>query len=239
MMPDINSSNTMENTNIERWWDTLRESFNLIGLKIVDFLPNFLAAVVVFVIGLLIAVALGHLVRRVVELLRIDEALDRLQLRDAFRRAGVPLHVSTLLGWLAKWFLVVVFLIAAADILHLTAISEFLSQVVYFIPNVVIAIIVLLIGTLLANFVHDVVEHSVSAAQLHSAAFIAGLAKWAIFVFSFLVALSHLNIGTQIMETLWQGLVGMLALAGGLAFGLGGKEHASKTIERLRKDITG
>ncbi len=229
----------MTNTNIESWWNVLQDSFRSIGFRIVDFLPNFLAAVIVFVVGLLVAVALGHLVRKVVELLRVDEALDRLQLRDAFRRAGVPLNVSALLGWLAKWFLIVVFLIAAAEILNLKAIAEFLNQVVNYIPNVVIAIIVLLIGTLVANFVRDVVEHSVTAAQLHSAVFIAGLAKWAVFVFSFLVALEHLNIGTEITATLWTGLVGMLALAGGLAFGLGGKEHASRAIDRLRKDISG
>lgn len=225
-------------TNFDQWAHVLQRSFETIGWRVVDFLPDFLAAVVVFVVGLLVAVAVGHLIYKVVELLRVDEALDRLQLRDAFRNVGLPLHVAYLLGWLAKWFLIIVFLITAADILHLDAVATFLTDVVLFIPNVVVAVLVLLIGTIVANFVHDIVERSVTAAKLHSADFLAGVAKWSVFVFSLLIALSHLNIGQQILQTLFTAFVGMLALAGGLAFGLGGKEHASRFIERLRKDIS-
>ena len=225
-------------TNVEIWFDVLNETFRTLGRQTIDFLPNFLAALVVFLVGLIIAVGIGHLVRRIVDLLRVDIAVERLQITSAFQRAGVPLNVSALLGWLVKWFLIIVFLITSADILGLEAIKGFLKDVVLYIPNVIIAVVVLLIGIVVANFVHDVIERAVAAAKLRSADFLAGLAKWSILVFSFLIALVHLKVAQELIITLFTGFVAMLALAGGLAFGLGGKDQAEKFIERLRKDLS-
>jgi hypothetical protein len=202
------------------------------------FLPNVIGAVIVFVIGISIAVVLRQVVVRMIALLRIDELAEKLDMRKQFERIGLRLHIGSLLGWIVKWFFIIVALIAATDILGWGEVTDYLKQVVLFIPNVIIAVIILLAGILLGNFIQNIVRSAVEAAGLASAQFLSTLAKWAILVFSFMAALVQLQIAPDLIRTLFTGLVFMFALAGGLAFGLGGKEHASQFLSRLKKEIS-
>ncbi len=205
---------------------------------VVAFLPNLLGAILVFLIGLIVALVLRSVVVRVVALLRIDDLAAKLDIKNQFDKAGVHLHIGHLLGWIVKWFLIVVALIAATDILGWGQITSYLEEVVLFIPNVIIAVIILLAGILLANFVQNVVHSAVEAAKLESAKFLSGISKWSILIFSLMAALVQLQIAEDLIRVLFTGLVFMLALAGGLAFGLGGKEQAAKFLTRLKKDIS-
>jgi len=175
---------------------------------------------------------------RVIALLRVDELAKRLEITSQFERVGLRLHIGGLLGWIVKWFIIIIALIAATDILGWDQVTNYLQQVVLFIPNVIIAVIILLTGILLANFVQNVVKTAVEAAKLSSADFLSGVAKWAILVFTLMVALVQLQIAPELIQVLFTGLVAMLALAGGLAFGLGGKDHAHRFLNRLQKDIS-
>jgi hypothetical protein len=113
-----------------------------------------------------------------------------------------------------------------------------LETIALYIPNIIIAIVILLVGLVLGNFTHKVTHKAVQASNLSSAAgFLATAAKWAIFVFALLAALTHLKIAQDLINTLFMGLVGMLALAGGLAFGLGGKDAARQFIDNVKRDI--
>jgi len=205
---------------------------------IVSYIPNILGAIIIFLIGVIIALVLRSVVVKVVAILRVDELAKRLEIKSQFERAGVHLHIGHLLGWIVKWFFVIIALIAATDILGWDQVTQYLEQVVLFIPNVIIAVIILLAGILLANFVRNVVKSAVEAAKLASADFLSGIAKWAILVFSFMAAMVQLQIAPELINVLFTGLVAMLALAGGLAFGLGGREHASKLLTRLKRDIS-
>ncbi len=205
---------------------------------ILAYLPNVLGAAVVFLAGLLVAYALSHLVIKLVTMLRINELFARVEFKAALERVGLHLDVGKLLGWIVKWFFVIVALIAATDILGWEQVTDYLKQVVLYLPNVIISVIILLSGILLANFVRNVVKKSVEAAELASASFLSGIAKWSILVFSFMAALVQLQIAPELIRTLFTGLVAMLSLAGGLAFGLGGRDHAARVLDRLRKDIS-
>jgi hypothetical protein len=205
---------------------------------VLAYLPNLLGAVIVFLIGVIVALVLRSVVEQVIKLLRIDDLAQKLEIRSQFERFGVSLHIGHLLGWIVKWFFVIVALIAATDILGWEQLTSYLQEIVLFIPNVVIAVIILLAGILLANFVQRVVKSAVEAAKLTSASFLSGVAKWAILIFSFMAALVQLEIAPDLIRVLFTGLVFMIALAGGLAFGLGGREQAGKLLERLRKDIS-
>lgn len=184
------------------------------------------------------ALVLRTVVVKVIGLLRIDDLARRLEITGQFERVGLRLHIGGLLGWIVKWFFIVMALIAATDILGWDQVTDYLGQVVLFIPNVIIAVIILLAGILLGNFVQNVVKSAVEAAQLASAEFLSGIAKWAILIFTFMAALVQLQIAPELIRVLFTGLVAMLALAGGLAFGLGGKEHAHQFLNRLKKDIS-
>lgn len=218
--------------------DSVSFAFRSLWESFLIFLPDFIGAVVVLIFGWMIAAALGRLAHRIVVLLKIDRAVEALRIAEVFERAGAHLNAPALFGWLVKWFLLAVTFLAAADILRWTQLSEFLSTVVSYLPNVIIAAVILLVGTLVANFVSQVVHRSVEVAKFAGADFLSGIAKWALLVFTFLAALNQLQIAAELVQSLFTAFVAMLAIAGGLAFGLGGKEHAARALDHLRKDLS-
>lgn len=222
----------------DKWLEVVLDSFGSLWEGFIDIIPGLLAAFIVLVIGWAIAALVGRLVERVIEVLWIEKAIHKLHITEAFGNLGVKFSFSGLLGWLVKWFLILVFFIAATDILGLSQITDFLNQVVLYIPNVVIAAVVLLLGAVIGSFTGEVVERAVRASHLHSGEFMGGVAKWAIIVFAFMAALVQLGIAADMIKTLFTGLVAMLALAGGLAFGLGGRDHAEHILATLKHDLT-
>ncbi len=223
---------------LQNIWYAILTAFGSLWLDFVYFLPRFLGAVIVFCIGWAVAVVLGILAARLVAFLRVDHALERLKISKSFEKMGARFSAEKLIGWIVKWFFIVVFLIAAADILQWNAVTDFLQDVVVYIPNVLIAVVILLVGLVLGGFVGEIIRKAVLATGFHSGDFLATLAQWAIVIFAFMAALVQLEVAATLIETLFTGLIAMLALAGGLAFGLGGKELAARILDDIRKDIS-
>jgi len=217
--------------------DIVRGSLLTLWSGVAGFIPRLIAALVVFLIGWLVAVLLGKLVYQIVRVLHIDSALTKVGFRRAWERSGFRLDTPKLFYELVKWFFIIVFLMAATNILGLTEVTNFLQSVVYYIPNVIIAAIILLIGILVAKFLESMVQGSVKAAGLASANFLGALTKWAIFVFSLLIALSQLRVADDIIKIVITGLIAAAALALGLSFGLGGARHAEELVGHLKKKI--
>ena len=217
--------------------DVILSSLNTLWFSFVGFLPTLLAALVVFIIGWLIAIALGKLANRIIKVIKLDLFLIKIGFKKALAKAKLKLDSGHFFEELVKWFFIIVFLMAAADILGLSQVTEFLKGILFYIPNIVVAVIVLLAAVIVANFLQKLVRASVEAAGLQAAGFLSGLTKWAVLIFGFIAALSHLGIAVTLLNTLVIGLVAMLALAGGLAFGLGGKEQAARFIDKLKKDL--
>lgn len=218
--------------------DVLRTAFVDLWAAIVLFLPKLALAIVVFLLGLLVAHLLKTAVVRLVEVMKIDDLMERLEVKEFFSGMGIKLNVGYFLGWLVKWFIVIFALIAAADVLEWDQITVFLNEVVSYLPNVLIAVIILLVGTVLANFVNGVVKSALEAAKMENIGFLSNVAKWSIIVFSFMAALVQLGIAESLIQVLFTGFVAMIALAGGLAFGLGGREHASRALDKLYRDLS-
>lgn len=228
----------MNSTYLSVFATTVVDSFQTVWIGLLALLPNLIAALIVLIIGWFVASGLGKLVQRAVEFTKVDQAIGQFGLDRSLKEAGIDFNLALLFGWLAKWFIIVVVLIAVAEILRLQQITDFLETVAFYIPNIIIAVVILLVGFVLGNFVHNVVHKSILASKVSTAAgILAALAKWAIVVFAFLAALSHLNIAKELIQTLFTGFVGMLALAGGLAFGLGGKDSAKDVLEKIRREI--
>ena len=217
--------------------DIVRSSLLTLWGGVALFLPRFIAAVVVFLVGWLIAELLGKLAYHVVRVLHVDNALSRVGFRQAWEKSGFRLNTPVLFYELVKWFFVVVFLMAATNILGLGQVSEFLRTVVFYIPNVIVAMVILLIGILVAKFLEGLVKASVKAAGLMSANFLGSLTKWAVFVFSLLIALAQLKVADDIIKIVITGLIAASALAMGLAFGLGGVKHAEQVLGDLKRRI--
>lgn len=222
----------------ETWGDTITGSLKDLWNNFINFLPNFIGAVLVIILGWLVAIWIGKLVERIFKLVRLNRFFEKIKAKEAFDRVGVQFDISKWLGFIAKWFLIIVFITAATDILGLHEVTTFLRRFVLYLPNVIIAAIILVLGILFANWAQRFLHNTIKAGGLVSANLIAGLAKWAIILFSALAALVQLRIAADLLQILFTGIVGMLALAGGLAFGLGGKEKARDFLEKFKKDIS-
>lgn len=219
---------------IQSWTDVVVGSLQNLWYGVINFLPSLIGALIVFIIGLIVAGGLGTLVEKIFEALRLDSLLSRIGLTPYFERAGLRLRGARFLGQLVKWFLVIVFLLAASDILGLFALSAFLSDVLLYVPNVIVAVLIMLAAVVVASFLKKLVVASVLSAKLHAAHFLGTLTWWAIIIFGFLTALVQLNVAVSVINTLITGFIAMLALAGGLAFGLGGREYAGYLVNKLR-----
>lgn len=221
---------------LQTWGDVIVASLQQVWASVANFLPFLIGAVMVFIIGWIIAVSLGKLVEQVVRALKVDNLLAKLDLEKAMERAGWRLNSGAFLGALVKWFLIVVFLLAAANILGLTQVSDFLRDVLLYIPNVVVAALILIIAALVAATVEGLVRGSVSAAG-YNGSLVGVVARWSIWVFAFVAALLQLGIATALLQTVVTGLVAALALAFGLSFGLGGKDAAASFLDRVRGEL--
>jgi hypothetical protein len=206
--------------------------------RFVAFLPALVGAVLVFVAGWIVAVALGKAVEHIVKVIRIDDVVEKAGTKGRLRKAGVDFNIAKFFGGLVKWFLILVFLMAATDILHLSQVTGFLNSIVLYLPNVIVGAVILAVAFLVGSFVYSVIKGSTKIAGIVSATLLATVAKWAIVIFGFLAALIQLGVAASLINTLFIGLVAMLALAGGLAFGLGGKDEATLILKKLRHEIT-
>ncbi|MEK7649474.1 MAG: hypothetical protein AAB367_00725 [Patescibacteria group bacterium] len=218
--------------------DALRDASSALLTGIATFLPRFVVAIFAFVILWIVAVMIGRLVEQIVRALKLDSLLESLGAEEPISRAGYKLNTGAFLGGLVQWFFVIVGFLVAVDVMQLTAVSDFLSSVVLgYIPNVIVAALIVIAAALLADIAQKVVRGSAQAASMPSASFIGAIAKWAIWVFAILAALFQLGVAGALIQTVVTAFVAMLALAGGLAFGLGGKEHASEFISKLKRDL--
>lgn len=224
---------------LQTWGDVVIASLQQVWSGVVNFLPLLLSAVIVFVIGWIVAVALGKVIEQVVRALRVDALLAQLDFEKTLERAGMRLNSGAFIGGLVRWFLIVVALLAAANIVQLTQVSDFLTQVLFYLPNVVVAAVILVIAALIADVVERIMRGSVSAAGLRGASLVGVISRWAVWIFAIIAALLQLGIATILLQTIVTGVVAMLALSFGLAFGLGGKDAAAGIIDRMLRDIRG
>lgn len=217
----------------------LADSFSNLWMGVVDFIPNVVIALVIFVVGWIIAALIGRVVEQVFKAVKLDEALRKTGLDNTMSKAGISLNSGRFVGGLVRWFVIVVFLIAAFDVLKLSQVNEFLKTVVIgYIPQVVVAVLILLVAAVIAEALKKVIITSTKAAGLTAANLLGSIAKWVIWVFAILTALVQLGIGATIINTLFTGVVVAFSIAFGLAFGLGGQEAASDVIAKVKQEIS-
>jgi small-conductance mechanosensitive channel len=225
---------------ITTWGDALTTSFQNLWIGIINYLPNIVVAIIIFVLGWVIGTIVGRGIQQLFKSARVDDVLKRTGADEMMHRGGLSLNSGAFVGGLIKWFIILVFLVAAFDVLGLAQVNRFLSEVVLqYLPNVVVAVLVLLVAGVLADAVQRAVTASARAAEIRSAGMLGAIARWAIWIFAFLIALSQLGIAAPFLQTLFTGLIIALSLGVGLAFGLGGQEAAADVIRKVRSDMHG
>jgi hypothetical protein len=223
---------------VQTWGEAI--TLSLLGMwgTFVTFIPSFIGALIVFVVGWVVSSALGKIVEKIVKTIKVDRAFQNIGWGHWLTDMGISTDVAAFLGGTVKWFLVLVFLMAATDILQLNQVTAFLNSILLYIPNVVVAVIIMTIVFLLGNFAYSIVKGSTKAAGVMSATLLATISRWSIIIFGILASLLQLGIAESLVNTIFIGIIAMLSLAGGLAFGLGGKDEAAMILKKLREEIS-
>jgi hypothetical protein len=225
---------------LQTWNEVLRATFYDLWAGVIAFVPQMVLAIIIVIFGWLVGALFGRAIWQVFRSLKIDEALRRAGFESFLRRGNINLNSGAFIGGLVKWFIIVVFLVAAFDVLGLAQVNVFLHEVVLaYIPRVIVAALVLLAAGVIGDIVDRVVVAAAKTAEVRSAHFAGAIAKWAIWIFAILVALAQLQIAAEFAQALFIGIVAALSLAIGLSFGLGGQEAAARFIDRLRNEMSG
>lgn len=220
------------------WADVLSQSFQNLFYELASFVPDLIVAIIIFIVGWLVGTGLSRVVAQVIDSLRIDQALKPTGIERVLSRAGFQLSSGKFLGFLVKWFFIVVFLVASLDVLNLSTVNLFIKDVVLgYLPMVIVAVLVLLVAAVVAEAAERVITGSAKAASLHAAGFLGKVARYAIWIFAILTALDQLRVAPAFMQILFTGVVIAVSIAVGLAFGLGGQVSAARYLERLQSEI--
>ncbi|MBU2330053.1 hypothetical protein KKG57_01145, partial [Patescibacteria group bacterium] len=172
------------------WADVLTQSFQNLSYGLVAFIPNLIVAIIIFVIGWLVGAGIGRFVAQAVTSLRVDQALRAAGVERVVERAGFTLNAGAFLGFLVKWFFIIVFLVASLDVLGLTQVTAFLSGVVLgYLPQVIVAVLILLVAAVIAEATQRVVTGAARAANIKSANLLGAITRWSIWIFAILAAL--------------------------------------------------
>ena len=223
---------------ISTWSEVLSLSFKNLWLGVVGFVPNLVVAIIIVLLGWGIGVLFGRVVSQIIKAIKIDEALRKAGVENFLNRGGLNLNSGAFLGGLIRWFVILVFLIGALEVLHLSQVTLFLKEILNYLPQVIVAVLILIAAGLVADVMKKIVLSSAMTAEISSAGFLATVTKWVIWAFAILVALSQLGIAAGFIQTIFTGLVVALSLGLGLAFGLGGQEAAGTVVDRVSKEMS-
>jgi hypothetical protein len=195
--------------------------------------PKFFGFVVILIVGWLIAAVVARVVGGVLRGMKFNDLADRSGFSDFVRQMGLRTDASGFIAQVARWFIRLITLIVAFDALGLAAVSQVLQQMLLWLPNAAVALAILVIGGVAAGALARLVRGAAASAELGNPDVLATITRVGVMAFTVLVAVNQLGVATDLVRTLFVGVVGGLALALGLAFGLGGRDTASEIVRGL------
>lgn len=213
---------------ITDWGTAVISSIALALSMILTSIPKIIGFLVIVAIGWLISWAIGAAITTLLRTIRFNDLGDRSGLTKFVSNMGVRTDPASFVAQIVKWFVRLIVLVVAFDALGLPAIAQIFNQMLTWIPNLIVALVVLVLGGVLATVVSDVVRGSTASAGLGNPQMLATIARYAIWAFAIVVAVNQVGIATTLVNTLFMAFVGALALAFGLAFGLGGRDTAAQ-----------
>jgi Conserved TM helix len=217
-------------TTVNGWGDALMASFTGAMALFFAAIPKIIGFAIILIVGWFVAALLARAVAAILRTIHFNNLARRSGFSDFVQRMGLDTDASGFVAEVVKWFVRLITLVVAFDALGLPAVSDVLRQLLLWLPNVIVALVVLVIGGIAANALASVVRGSTSEAGFRNPDTLAKVAKAAVWAFAIVVAVNQLGIAQALVNTLFMAVVGAAALALGLAFGLGGRDTAGEVV---------
>lgn len=221
------------------WGDVFNASLQDLWWGLIQFAPKLIIAILLFIIGWVLGKLVAKAFEQVFGTLKVDKLLAGMGATELFQRAGVQMNSGYFVGQLLKWFVVIIFLMPSLSLVGLEYVAMFLREdVLGFLPNIIASVFVLIVAGVVADALSKFVVAGSKAMNVSTAHMVGSLARYTIWVFAFIIALGQLGVAPAFMQILFTGIIGMFAVGGAIAFGLGGKEHASRFLTKLENDLS-
>jgi fumarate reductase subunit D len=220
------------------WEDWVVVPFQEMVSKIAGFVPSLVGALVILIIGLIIAVVIRGAVYRLLQTIRFDSLSRKAGIAAALERGGVNFTAAQLLSSLVFWLAVVVVLVMVVNALGLSMATLLLERIFLYIPKVISAVFILVLGIFLGTFVASTVKAAAQNANLPEPGLLSGITRWSIYIFATTISLGELGIAPLLLATTFNIFFAAVCFGMALAFGLGGKEIAARYLEELRQRHT-
>jgi hypothetical protein len=209
--------------------------------QLIEFVANLILAIVVFVIGYLIAIAIGSVVTEILKSLRFNKLFEKEGWSKALQRANIDVHPAEFIGAIFKWVFVIVSLLIAVDILKLQQFGMILTEVLNYLPNVIVAALIFVVAVIISDIVEKIIRVTVEKMRVGYGYVAASIIKWAIWIFTFFLILDQLLPSSDLVKTLYMaivwGAVGTVGLGLAIAIGLGGKDVAAEILMDMKRKV--
>lgn len=212
--------------------DVFVASFTSFWTELARFVPQLLAALVLLFIGWLLAKLARTGIMRLLKLLNFDRVTERSGLESFLKQAELDVSVASILGNLVYWLIILVMIVTVANSLGLHMVADLFNKVVLYIPNVIVAILVLVFGTILARFINRIVFAWLNNVGFSGALTVSTFSEYAMLIFVFFIALEQLQIASELITAAFTIAFGAVGLAFAIAFGLGAKDWAARVIDQ-------
>jgi hypothetical protein len=213
--------------------DVFVASLTSVWTQLAGFVPQLLAALVLLFVGWILANLARTGVVKLLDVLRFDQLADKTGIEAFLKQGNLEISLGRLIANLAYWVVIFIVIVTVANSLGLHMVAELFNKVVFYLPNIIVAILVLVFGVLMARFINRLVFAYLNNIGVQGALTISTLSEYGVIIFVVFVALEQLEIGTNLLTAAFQIGFGAIGLAFALAFGLGGREWAAGVIKRM------
>lgn len=224
---------------MDQQFDVFVSSFNAVITQITGFMPKLLAALVLLFLGWLLAKAVRSGVRRLLSLAHFDRLAEKAGIEEFLKHGEMQVTLAGIISEVSYWLVLLIVLVTVSSGLGLTAVANLFNRVALYLPSIIVAVFILILGTLLARFINRLVFAWLRNLGVEGALTISTIAEYSVQIFAVFVALEQLAIGTQLLTTAFAILFGAICLALALAFGLGGRDWAAGVIQKWASKDSG
>ncbi len=211
---------------IETFWESL-----------LYFIPNLVIAILIFVVGWFLAVGIAKLITGILTKIKFNSFFESKGWKKAMEKAELEVNISEFIGSIIKWILIIVVLWMSVERLGWGEFAEVMKDIVAYLPNVIVAAFIFVVAVIVADFLSKIIVATTEKADFAYTNFAGTMVKWAIWLFAIFAILIQLGIAPELLQTLFEGIIYMFAIAGGLAFGLGGQYVARDVLEKVKKKL--